>query len=195
MNIEIVILVIIGTAGLAIALIRVYLKSVVQTTVQESIKHGFELHRQQIQQEFEREIKTLEHRDRFRLAALDERLQAHQEAFSLALDMHITLFGEEKIRRGVLSKVDAFWRSKSLYLGNDARREFKSAIDSYYLHEMHNRAYKRNPTDENEKKLEDIFNQILALTDTLAKSVDLDAMGKEVLPISAEEKRTKGSSK
>ena len=57
----------------------------------QKLNHQLEIERLKMREEFEREIHSVDRKDKFKLAALDKRLEAHQRAYSLAIKMIQTL--------------------------------------------------------------------------------------------------------
>ena len=60
-----------------------YIRFFIKSTVEKSISHQFDVKLEKFKQDFAREITALERKDKFRLAALDRRLETHQEAYAL----------------------------------------------------------------------------------------------------------------
>jgi len=175
----------------AIALLALYLRTLVKSTVQESVKDQFEVEWQNMRQEFEREVEARQRRDKFRLAALDARLAAYQEAFALARQMIRTLHDDEDIRHKVSIECDAFWDSKSLYLGSKARLAFRDAWSSYMsyfmLKEAHRKAAHSSQNKEyiNEARndLLKAFKKVSGLPGIVEQDIDLEAMGEEIFSL------------
>lgn len=114
---EYVIIAIVATATLVLTLVRLSLK----TFVEESVKHEFEALRQTMREDFEREQNALDSQDRFRLAALDKRMEAHQEAFALGREMLPLVHSQTMEKLPLVEKCEKFWNESSLYLTADAR--------------------------------------------------------------------------
>ena len=71
----------------------------------------------------------LRYRNQLRLAALDRRLQAHQEAYALWQNLMDNVRDREKVGDAVV-KCQEWWRENSLYLDAEARRAFITAFKS-----------------------------------------------------------------
>lgn len=67
-----------------------------------------------------------ERRHQLKLAALDRRLQSHQEAFSLWRRLMVDMGDQEKLTKTVLD-CQEWWNNNCLYLSADARQAFSHA--------------------------------------------------------------------
>lgn len=177
MNIEYQLIV----ASILVGLIILILRTVVKTTIESSIKHHFNRQIEDIKQEFDERWNVLEQKDKFQLAAIDERLKTAQTAFRLSRLMSATLFDKVK-RPGVIQELLDFWDSHSLFLSNKARGAYRSAMLGYANYEalhMMSRETKGDTTAHASanKELYEAFDHIQALPAALENSVDLEAMG------------------
>jgi hypothetical protein len=180
---EYVIIAVITTAGLALALIRLSLKTFVKSSVQESIKHEFEVQRQQMREEFERQQNALERKDRFRLAALEKRIEAHQRAFALARKMHFNLHNSEsEPRRETSRECEAFFDTYAVYLTNEARDAFWKALTrfSYFHYQVRTlEANRGNPAnyDRTFREIEEVENMLASLPGKIIGIIDKESSG------------------
>jgi hypothetical protein len=67
------------------------------------------------------------------MAALDRRLQAHQEAYALWWDLLPAVNDQQEINRIVL-KCQDWWKNNCLYLEADARESFSKAYVAAHNH-------------------------------------------------------------
>lgn len=70
---------------------------------------------------------SLELSNQLKLAALDKRLQKHQEAYTLWRKLLFNLRREEKIG-AIIGECQTWWDENCLYLGKEARAAFNTAI-------------------------------------------------------------------
>jgi hypothetical protein len=172
-----IVIAIVATVGIALALVRVWLRAFVKTSVKESIKHEFEVQRQQMRQDFEREQSALERKDRFRLAALDRRLDTHQRAFSLAIEMMSSIHLIQE-RTAVVEKCETFWKNYCLFLGNRSRQQFKETMNKYFLLDLETKQQIKK-SEELFKMAEELLKKTESLANVLAEEVNLEAMGSD----------------
>jgi hypothetical protein len=177
------------TVGIAAGLLKLYLKTFVETTVQESVKHQFEVERQKMREDFEREMQAGERKDKFRLAALDRRLDAHQRAFTLARRMIFTLRSSDPTETNKLSsECKLFWEEQSLFLSNEVRKQFWKCFLFYnfYGQEIETIKSLKQTDSEYYKKANESLRaereQLNNLPSLIENAVDLEAMGNEKMP-------------
>jgi hypothetical protein len=175
-----------------IGLLILFLRTFVKSTVQESIKHQFEVERNERRQEFDRQmvdmrqnfeknIFDIERKDKFKLAALEERLKAAQEAFELADLMFYNIYAQDK--KEINERCQSFWRMRSLYLSNDVRQAYKDVMFWFsYMNQlklMFSETQDKPTKDEIRKQIERAFEKIQNLPKEIEKSVDLEALSDE----------------
>jgi len=93
----------------------------------ENITDKIEKVRSQYSEQLETVKASLQLSNQLKLAALDKRLEKHQEAYTLWLNLMWSLTDEEKIGPAV-TNCQNWWNENCLYLGDDARRAFKTAL-------------------------------------------------------------------
>lgn len=109
--------------------------------------------------------------DRYRLAAIERRLQAHQEAFALWKDLTANLNPESK-KLGLLIVACQDWYNKNcLYLEKDAGEKFRIAYISAGMH------YHLIKSHAETNVLEENFKDIWRVGDALRSAVALPAIG------------------
>jgi len=164
---------------IAFLLLGLVLRTVVKSSVQESVKHEFEIERQKMREDFEREMAAWQRKDKFRLAALDEKLRVHQKAFCLARELCRTIRSSEETKSNVLKRCEEFWDQNCLYLSNEARIKFREALMTYHIYDSYVESWKISKT---RTELTEAFDRIMRLPDIIAKGTDLEAMGDEGQP-------------
>ena len=181
---EYVVIAIVSTTILTLSVVRISLKAFVKTSVQESIKHEFEVQRQQMREEFERHQNALERKDKFRLAALDKRLETHQLAFALAVEMMSSIHLIQ-LRPAVVEKCETFWNNNCLYLGSRSRKLFKETMNKYFLLDLETRQGIAK-SEELFKTQRELLVKTAELANVLAEEVNLEAMGNDSFPLAEE---------
>jgi hypothetical protein len=152
----------VGILLLGFGALGLYFRIYIKSTVSESIKNQFEIEHQKMREEFEREIHAIDRRDKFKLAALDKRLEAHQRAYTLAIKMNQTL-GQPNEGREVEQKCKTFWEEQNIFLSNDIRKKFQEPL--FFYQEYH---YRVQNADEHEQKVRDgLLNKIESSEDKL----------------------------
>lgn len=173
-------------------LLILFLRTFVKSTVQEPIKHQFEVERNERRQEFDRQMEDMrqnfkknifeiERKDKFKLAALDERLRAAQESFELAELMFHNIYAQDK--KEIIERCQSFWRRRSLYLSNDVRQAYKDVIFWFSYMNQLTLMFSKTPDKptkvEIRKQIEQAFEKIQNLPKIIERSVDLEAFSDE----------------
>lgn len=174
MTLEWVSVIIVG----GLSLLGLYIRTFVKSTVEKSVEHQFDLKLEKFKQDFEDRWKILDRRDKFRLAALDKRLEAHQIAFRLALEMNERLFDED--RTEMIRKLDEFWANYALYLNDKSRKAFKMGYDYYFMHLILLKAWKISRDEKHEKQLDERFDFLQKLPSLIVEAIDLEAIENEM---------------
>ena len=93
----------------------------------EEITKKIEVVRSQYNEQLESFKASLQLSNQLKLAALDKRLQRHQEAYTLWLNLLFSLNDVEKLSLAI-DKCQNWWNEYCLYLGEEARFAFKTAL-------------------------------------------------------------------
>lgn len=113
-------------------------------------------------------LEELKTRNTLRMAALDKRLQAHQEAFTrwreLMSKTHTDEVGAEVIA------CQTWWETNCLYLESEVRTAF---VDAYSAASMHNQLVRSRP---DYKVVQENWQRITKFPDLLFKAVQLPAL-------------------
>jgi hypothetical protein len=107
-----------------------------------------------------------------RLAALDRRLQAHQNAYSMCNVLRNNLGAETAQRRNVQDQFVAFWNSDCLYLGPKSRENIRKLYNIYYDFGI------SGPEPQIGQKLKDMH---LKAMEVIAEEVELPPLGSKEL--------------
>jgi hypothetical protein len=159
-----------------------YFRTYIKSTVSESIRHQFEVERDKMREEFEREIHTINRKDKFKLAALDKRLEAHQCAYTLAIKMNQTL-GQPNEGKEVVQKCKTFWEEQNLFLSNEIRKLFQ---DSFFFYQEYH--YRLRNADKHEQKIRDgLLNKIESSEDKLRNLPFITEQAVNLEPIAIKE--------
>lgn len=108
----------------------------------------------------------IEQRDRYRLAALDRRLKAHQEAFSHWCTLVANAHKRDSIG-DVVNECQSWWNNNCLYLDEDARMAFRQA---YICASSHKDFVEYR---SNRRLVEENWARIIAAGEALTKAVAL----------------------
>jgi hypothetical protein len=165
---------------ISIGLFTLHVRTYVKSTVEKTVGHQFDIKLEKFKQDFSKEMMALERKDKYRLAALDKRLEAHQIAFRLSIEMFENLHAELSAHIEFLLKLKEFWKNYSLYLTNDARKAFKKGWNYYGIYPTLVQVWRLNHEEKYYQQLDEKFNYLLELPQIIAKEVDLEAMELEV---------------
>ncbi len=136
--------------------------------------------RSQYNAQLESHKASLELSNQLKLAALDKRLQKHQEAYTLWRKLFFNLRREEKIG-AILEECQTWWDENCLYLGKEARSAFNTAmflaVDFRHL------------PREDPKEIRAWFDQIEEAGKKIIEGVSLPSLGEgETKPIVIDKK-------
>lgn len=83
--------------------------------------------------DYAKELEDFSHHNKLKMAALDKRLAAHQEAYKMWLQLRRFVHNKEK-SIDIVIKCQIWWEENCLYLDKDAREAFISACHAVALH-------------------------------------------------------------
>ncbi|GEM_PF-3974912 len=171
----------------AVGLLVLYLRTVVKSTVEKSINHQFNVKLKEFEQNFTKELHSLDRKDKYQLAALDKRLESHQLAYSICNKLlEVVDSFDENLNIKASEDFKKFWNENCLYLTNKSREAVFNAYSQYrkfriYYRDKNSELYreslKSGELQEISKSMIDGFNNVL---NVLVKSVDLDAQANEI---------------
>jgi hypothetical protein len=164
---------------LGIVLLGIYVRTFIKSTVENSIAHQFDVKLEQFKQSFTRELHAVDRKDKYVLAALDKRLEVHQQAFAFAVEMIRNVHFETSARQDLEGKLDTFWINNCLYLSATIQKQFKIGMNYFSTYEMLLRSFKLTSSDKKEQRLQEMFDHIYNLPEVIAKAIDLELMGND----------------
>lgn len=125
----------------------------------------------EVEHQFDRQLEHLRGTHALRMAALDKRLEAHQQAhFRIGeLVMHL----HEARLREVFTECQDWWANNSLYLSPAARTAFSVACNAALLHKDF---LSGGFTDQ---QIMDNWNKITGAADVIAQEVELPPLGEK----------------
>jgi hypothetical protein len=165
---------------ISIGLFTLYLRTYVKSTVEKTVGHQFDIKLEKFKQDFAKEINALERKDKYRLAALDKRLEVHQLAFGLSLEMYNNIHAKLEIKNEIIKKLDNFWKNNSLYLTNNARNAFRTGYNNYVMYDTWKEIMRDTHNKEDSQNLLKAFEYFSIIPQILIEEVDLEAMELEV---------------
>src|ERR1035437_5368176 len=123
----------------------------------------------------DRKMEETERKDKFRLCALDIRLQKHQEAYSLWEKMrhfYLTVDTDEE-KRKTLNDCRQWWIDNCLYLTEESSIAFVKCVDLLFgyfiLNEQRKQAFRNK--EQSHKELRDEQNKAFAHIQTTGKII------------------------
>ena len=160
-----------------------FLKKFVGSTVEKSIAHQFDIKLELFKQDFNRELHAEDRKDKYRLAALDKRLAAHQKAFKFSRKMVGAINATERIQKELVVLWEDLWDNESLYLSNDVRNALANAYYEFVFMEEYDEEIRSNKGDivrikDVQKEKKDAISLIRRLPNTIVESVDLESIAK-----------------
>lgn len=87
-----------------------------------------------IKTDYAKTLEMLSHYNRLKMAALDERLKAHQKAYSLWSELRRKVHKKDSEKTKTLIACQEWWEQNCLYLNEESRQAFISAIHAVALH-------------------------------------------------------------
>ena len=116
-------------------------------------------------------IANREQRNTFRLAALERRLQAHQEAYSLWWSLIQRIYGDNQEFSSHLKHCEDWWVNNGLYLSPAARKHFKGGLSEAQLH----RIFYKDGAEQNTAT--DRWNRLSEVFEIISSGVELPDIG------------------
>lgn len=86
-----------------------------------------------IRADYAKQIENHSHHNRLKVAALDKRLEAHQHAYTLWLQLRRSVHNKDK-NTDMVIKCQKWWEGNCLYLDMESRKAFMSSIHAVALH-------------------------------------------------------------
>lgn len=129
------------------------------TTIVESIKKENAIELEKLSQQHRFEIQKLDQFNNLRMAALDKRLEVHQEAYELVFGM-LEALGNRENEIEILRKANEFWKTKSLYVSEEVRERIDKAMIATNSHTSTFSESSPVKPEENRKKISDALRAI-----------------------------------
>lgn len=117
------------------------------------------------------DIKRINQINDLRLAAIDERLKAYQEAYSLVFEM-LNSRNNEILTSKTIEAFNHFWANRSLYISEDVRKAMDEAMKSLVFAPDENSIRVTNALRVIEKELK--LPEINSIAETLKEKVEPD---------------------
>lgn len=86
-----------------------------------------------IRADYAKKIESFSHHNRLKLAGLDKRLEAHQQAYALWLQLRRSVHNKDKNIVMVI-QCQNWWEKNCLYLDMESRKAFMSSVHAVALH-------------------------------------------------------------
>jgi hypothetical protein len=136
----------------------------------EKVRTTYQSELQQLQHQNNVVIEELRGRHQLRMAAVERRLEAHQEAFTLWRRLMSEKDGPKG--DGLIEQCQDWWERNCLYLNQEAREQFQAA---YFAVAIHRRLMERGEVDIEKinKNLRRLFNA----GDAIVRGAQLPSLG------------------
>lgn len=127
----------------------------------------------------DRESREKERLDKFRLAALEKRLEIHQEAFYRWNQMMQLIHKSSEKKSDYLIECQEWYYRNSLYLDDSSRVEFKMCINNVFDYQMYWNNWQQaergtKAYEDANNQLKFIFGRIQNTGEIIAKGVDIN---------------------
>ena len=129
------------------------------TSIVESIRKENAIELEKLAQEHRFEIKGLEQLNNLKMAAIEKRLEVHQEAYELVFGM-LEAVGNREREIEILKKATNFWKTRSLYISEDVREKIDKAMMATNAHSSTLDALSPIRPEENRKNISDALRAI-----------------------------------
>ena len=150
----------------------------------EQVKSEYTERQEEIKQQNRLLLEHAQYKNQLRLAALDRRLEVHQQAYALLQELQDAR-GKSTQNSGVVSreignvivKCWQWWSSNCLYLEENAREKFFMACCSVLRYPTLRARLKDCPSPENEDAVENNMRTLTDAFDSIVKAVELPSIG------------------
>lgn len=134
------------------------------TALIEGVKHDYQM-----------VLEQLKGRNQLRLAAVDRRLQAHQDAFRLWRKLARKLYSEELT--GVLLECQEWWEANCLFLSAEARSAFHAAMWAAHGHEDFVSWAREARSDDAMRQVRENRDVLTRAGEVIVQGADLPSLG------------------
>lgn len=121
-------------------------------------------------------INRSDYQKQLRLAALEKRLEAHQQAFAFWWEIRSNIYNDDKIS-DTIQKATEWWRNHCLYLGPKSRASFYNCLIFAGNHADMLKA--RTPGYDDKKEIRESWDTIMLPGSILVEEVNLPSFGEE----------------
>jgi len=122
-------------------------------------------------------ISETNYKQQLRLAALDKRLEAHQQAFALWWEIRSNIYHDDKIS-DTIKKATKWWQNNCLFLGPKSRGPFYNCL--IFAGEHANLVKYGNPKYDNKKERRESWEVIMLPGKTLVEEMALPSLAEEI---------------
>jgi hypothetical protein len=147
------------------------------TKLSEQVLHEFRLDAESVAQRNREILEQLSHRNQLKMAALEKRLEVHQQAYTLWYEMFAKRFTKQEAIE-VSVRAQEWWFKNSLYMTPDARQLFSQATN--IVRELDDLS-KREPNAQNAAALRSDNDLLRKAREAIIRGVELPSLGEDEL--------------
>jgi len=132
--------------------------------------------------------------DKFKLAAIDKKLEVYQTAFKFWIELSQNLFAQTEKRITITQNAYEFWKNNCLYLDEDTRNAFRQCISYVNTYDIYLQSFRDVDSGDKEKKrkeLYEVYNQIVNTGNVIIRGLGFDEFKKKIIEVDAEGKKIK----
>lgn len=162
---------------------------------EKSIGNQFDTKLQEFRQKFEAELFRREREDKFKLACLDERLKAHQEAYAISIDMiRWTGSGDQEEIRKVRESYWSLFSRKALYLSAETRSALNAGFMSFDEHNRLNGIPPQKLSDTQVERISTCYEEVANTAWRIMQATDSETKPDQnvILPQATQDKSYDG---
>jgi hypothetical protein len=127
-----------------------------------------------IRADYAKQIENHSHHNRLKMAALDKRLEAYQQAYTMWLQLRRSVHNKDK-NTDMIIKCQKWWEENCLYLDMESRKAFMSSIHAVALHpDLTGGQATKDEVKENRRYIDECG-------ETLIRSAGLPSFGEDEL--------------
>lgn len=127
---------------------------------------------ERVRLEYAESLEQLKQKGQLSLAAIDKRLETHQEAYALWWKLPAVAHKRGGERKVYILKCENWWAKNCLYLDAEARQAFRLAYHAAYDHVEYLDSREADLSKEN-------WEKILAAGDAIVKGAELPSWGED----------------
>lgn len=158
-------------SGLFSAILIWLAKNWIYVRLTNAIKHEYDGKLEVIRNQYARVLENLSYENRLRMAALDRRLETHQQAFTLWHRLAINVFKQELVNQ-VATECQEWWSKNCLYLDTKSRDAFLKAVRAAVQHQEIARDRGQSSAESYKATMEN-WNRIMEASDAIVQGVAL----------------------